>query len=241
MPLPAKKFLEWTEALEDGMNVARIADLSGTKRTTLHGQLFRGHVPEQNVIAIARSLSLDPLVELSSFEQYGQVADESYPPTAGELLSQIHYTDVLGEIIRRGQLLPRSDGDLLRDFPFTDSIRSWIDAVDPGRMRSHLASTAGISEAAISSQLTLNRLSPKVAVEAATFAGVSRASGLVVIGLLTEAEGRWPANARVNALLAVDAVQLVDLASYWLSTLRRSASLLAKDREVVDSLWEHPG
>ena len=108
-------------------------------------------------------------------------------------------------------------------------------------MRSHLASAAGISEAAISSQLALNRLSPTLAVEAAAFAGVSRASALVVIGLLTETEGRWPAEARSNALLTADAVQLVDLAAYWLSVLRRSATLLAKDREVVESLWGHLG
>ena len=241
MPLSAKEFREWADTLEDGLNVSRMADLSGTKRTTLHGQLFRGLIPEQSVVAIARSLSLDPLVALSSFEQYDQVADDTYPPTAGELLSQIHYIDVFGEIIRRGQMLPRPEEDVLRGLPFTDSIRSWIDAIDPGRMRSHLASAAGISEAAISSQLALNRLSPTLAVEAAAFAGVSRASALVVIGLLTETEGRWPAEARSNALLTADAVQLVDLAAYWLSVLRRSATLLAKDREVVDSLWGHLG
>lgn len=192
MPLPAKEVREWAESLEDGMNVARMAELSGIKRTTLHGQLFRGHVPEHVVVAMARSLALDPLIALGWFDQYGRVAEETYPPTAGELLSQIHYIDVLGDIIRRGRTLPRSPGEQLLAFPFADSIRSWIDAIDPGRMRSHLASTAGISEAAISAQLALNRLSPTVAVEAAAFAGVSRASGLVVIGLLTPEEGRWP-------------------------------------------------
>ncbi|MCZ2404381.1 hypothetical protein IV498_14645 [Paenarthrobacter sp. Z7-10] len=239
MSIPSKDFRQWADSLDSGMSVSRMSELAGLNRATLHGQIFRGQVAEKVVVNMARSLEMDPLGALSSFEQYSELLDETMAPSRAELLSQVHFKDLFGELIRRSGS-PEAAA-LAVDLPFEDSVRSWLDTIDPGKIRYFLAEQAGITEAAISGQLALNRMTPALAVAAARHAGVSSGSGLVVTGVLTEEEGRWPPGGRLAALRSASAVSLIDVSAYWLTLLRRRALAASKDQDVVESIWEHLG
>lgn len=240
MPLTAHEFQRWSDARIPGQSVREISQATGIKWTTLHQQIVRGKVSETTVVAIARAYELSPLETLSEFERYADLAAGTKPPTEAELISQIHYLDVLREVLARAdELLPFMPGDL-RAFPHTDSTRAWIDAVDPGDLRAAMAARLGITTSTFSSKLK-RTLPADIAVEVARHAGVSLSSGLVVTGLLTEAEGRWPENARLHALQALSDSDLMAVAAQKLSVQNRKYWGKAHDREQAKEYWENLG
>lgn len=223
MSISARSFNEWlaTVGLPDG--ASQLSKLLGMKRTTLHNQRIRGRIAVPTVIAAARAAHMNPLDVLGFFEPYAALGQEREPVTDAELLSQVSYVDALVHLLSRiradfAQTLGVAPMEAI---PSDGSVRSWLDAIDPGGIRQHVSEQGGITLSNLSAQLAENRLDPELAIIASRFAGVSSASGLVVSGLVTEQEAGWPIYGRVNALSELGDVELIDLVSARLEFLRR--------------------
>ncbi|MBE0011619.1 hypothetical protein [Arthrobacter sp. AET 35A] len=240
MTITAHEFQRWSDAKIPGRSVREISQATGLKWTTLHQQIVRGKVSEATVVAIARAYEFSALEELSSFEQYTDLALGTKPPTDAELISQVHYLDILREVlVRADELLPFMPGDL-RAFPHTDSTRAWIDAIDPGDLRTAMATRLGVTTSTFSSRLK-RTLPADIAIDVARYAGVSLASGLVVTGLLTEQEGGWPPEARLNALQAQSDSDLLSIATQKLAIQNRKYWGKTHDRDQAKEYWENLG
>ncbi|NOJ60966.1 hypothetical protein [Arthrobacter sp. 260] len=240
MTITAHEFQRWSDAKIPGRSVREISQATGLKWTTLHQQIVRGKVSEATVVAIARAYEFSALEELSSFEQYTDLALGTKPPTDAELISQVHYLDILREVlVRADELLPFMPGDL-RAFPHTDSTRAWIDAIDPGDLRTAMATRLGVTTSTFSSRLK-RTLPADIAIDVARYAGVSLASGLVVTGLLTEQEGDWPPEARLNALQAQSDSDLLSIATQKLAIQNRKYWGKTHDRDQAKEYWENLG
>lgn len=240
MTITAHEFQRWSDARIPGRSVREISQATGLKWTTLHQQIVRGKVSEATVVAIARAYEFSALEELSSFEQYTDLALGTKPPTNAELISQVHYLDILREVlVRADELLPFMPGDL-RAFPHTDSTRAWIDAIDPGDLRAAMATRLGVTTSTFSSRLK-RTLPADIAIDVARSAGVSLASGLVVTGLLTEQEGGWPPEARLNALQAQSDSDLLSIATQKLAIQNRKYWGKTHDRDQAKEYWENLG
>lgn len=240
MTITAHEFQRWSDAKIPGRSVREISQATGLKWTTLHQQIVRGKVSEATVVAIARAYEFSALEELSSFEQYTDLALGTKPPTDAELISQVHYLDILREVlVRADELLPFMPGDL-RAFPHTDSTRAWIDAIDPGDLRTAMATRLGVTTSTFSSRLK-RTLPADIAIDVARYAGVSLASGLVVTGLLTEQEGGWPPEARLNALQAQSDSDLLSIATQKLAIQNRKYWGKTHDRNQAKEYWENLG
>nr|WP_176705560.1 hypothetical protein [Arthrobacter sp.]AXV46689.1 hypothetical protein pA58H3_p75 [Arthrobacter sp.] len=231
MSISARSFNEWlaTTGLPDG--ASQLSKLLGMKRTTLHNQRIRGRIAVPTVIAAARAAQLNPLDVLGTFEPYAALGQERTPVTDTELLSQVSYVDVLVHLMSRirADFARTLGGVAMSPIPFDDSVRNWIDAIDPGSIRQHISEHGGIALSNLSSQLAENRLDPELAILASQFAGVDSSSGLVVSGLVTDREAGWPLYGRENALSELGDVELIDLVSARLASLRR------KTKKQVDA------
>lgn len=223
MSISARSFNEWlaTTGLPDG--ASQLSKLLGMKRTTLHNQRIRGRIAVPTVIAAARAAQLNPLDVLGTFEPYAALGQERTPVTDTELLSQVSYVDVLVHLMSRirADFARTLGGAAMSPIPFDDSVRNWIDAIDPGSIRQHISEHGGIALSNLSSQLAENRLDPELAILASQFAGVDSSSGLVVSGLVTDREAGWPLYGRENVLSELGDVELIDLVSTRLGSLRR--------------------
>lgn len=240
MPVSARDFQRWSEQMFPGVSARELARLSGLKATTLHQQAVRNKVAESTVVAVARAGNTDPLEALSSFEDFADVLRGTQPPTEAELLSQVHYLDVLREILGRSGELPPLEPAMLRPIAQSDSARSWVDAIDPGDLRSVMAARLGITASTFSSRLRTKFAAP-LAVEIARQAGVSLSSGLVVGGLLTEQEGRWPVDGRFHLLRALSESDLFSLAIRKLTVVNRGYWQKQHNKEQAEEFWGNLG
>lgn len=233
MPLPGAELLAWLESNGYPTSVSELSRAISLPRGTLRNQIARNSVAETTVVALARAYGGNVLRALGSFEAYAGLADESRGPLPAEVLSQIHYSDVLAELLARSGRASARDlrGRELVGIPHEESVRSWLDAVDSGELRRRVSEETGVATNNISTQLTHNRLSPDLAYAASRLAGVSLASGFVVTGLISPAEGLWPARAREESLLEASDEDLLSEAQDRLSMLQR---LVRRRRAAAD-------
>ena len=233
MPLPGAELLAWLESNGYPTSVSELSRAISLPRGTLRNQIARNSVAETTVVALARAYGGNVLRALGSFEAYAGLADESRGPLPAEVLSQIHYSDVLAELLARSGRASAWDlrGRELVGIPHEESVRSWLDAVDSGELRRRVSEETGVATNNISTQLTHNRLSPDLAYAASRLAGVSLASGFVVTGLISPAEGLWPARAREESLLEASDEDLLSEAQDRLSMLQR---LVRRRRAAAD-------
>ncbi|WP_326948305.1 hypothetical protein [Arthrobacter sp. RIT-PI-e] len=192
MAVTARAFQLWRSEVAPEDTVSDVCRVAGIKRSTLAQQLVRGKVSAATVVLIARGYGLSPVRALATFEGYEDLPDGIRDPTDAELVSQVSHVDILRLLVARSEDSDGTGTDLLLDLAplvHRNSVRAWIDAVDPGDLRQRLAASTGIARQNLSAQLTAGRLAPAIAVEAARIAGVSLTSGLVVTGLLTAEEG----------------------------------------------------
>ena len=244
MAVTAKAFQLWRLRVAPGDTVSDLCRTAGIKRSTLAQQLVRGKVSVGTLIAIARSYDLDPVQALGEFEGYMDLPAGMRPPTSAELLSQVSHLDILKLLVARSEGGARAPGGAageLLPFPHRNSVRAWIEAIDPGDLRQTLSARSGIARQNLSAQLTAGRLSPGLAVEAARIAGVSLASGLVVTGVLTCAEGGWPETGRAAALNALSDTDLVLLARDRLDALGKQLRKTEADENRDRAIWENLG
>lgn len=243
MAVTAKAFQLWRSRIAPEDTVSDVCRVAGIKRSTLAQQLVRGKVSAPTVVAIARGYGLPPVGALAVFDGYRDLPDGIRRPTDAELVSQVSHIDILRLLVARSEDKERAGTDLhldLAPFPHRNSVRAWIEAIDPGDLRQRLAASTGVARQNLSAQLTAGRLAPEIAVEAARIAGVSLTSGLVVTGLLTAEEGGWPADGRARALCDLPDVDLVFLTRDRLDVLgkqiRRAEFDDGKDRAMWDNL-----
>ncbi|WP_328588666.1 hypothetical protein [Arthrobacter cheniae] len=244
MAVTAKAFQLWRSRIAPQDTVSDVCRVAGIKRSTLAQQLVRGKVSVSTIVSIARGYSLPPVEALAVFEGFGDVPAGVRPPTDDELVSQVSHVDILRLLVARSEDKEYAGSDLqlnLAPFPHRNSVRAWIEAIDPGDLRQQLAESTGVARQNLSAQLTAGRLAPEIAVQAARIAGVSLTSGLVVTGLLTPEEGGWPQDGRARALCALPDLDLVLLARDRLDVLgkqiRRAELEDGKDR----AMWENLG
>lgn len=240
MPLAAGEVQQWAERELAGDGWGDIAKRSGVKRTTLHQQLIRGRVAEKSVVMIARAYQLSVIDTLATFSPYRDLVQELRPPRETELLSQVIYSDVLKEILRRrGEAFSAAE-QTLEPFPFPDSVRAWVDAIDPGTIRRDVADQLGITPSSLSSQLR-RTLNPENAVVLARHGGVAPSNGLVIIGLIREEEGLWPAVGRLKTLRSASDDDLIGLAIGKLTVLKRNSGGDPGEAEQLEQILESLG
>lgn len=224
MTVPAREFSDWLKDAGLPARVGELSSFSGLKRTTIQNQRLRGRVTVQTVIATARAARLNPLDALGSFAPYRVLIDERRQVTTAELVSQVSYSDVFVHLLSRirTDFAHRLADVRLSEVPHQESVRTWVDAIDPGNLRRQVTERSGIAPSNFSTQLTENRLTPELGILVSHICGVSSTSGLVVSGLVTPDEAGWPIYGRENALLEMGDMELLDLASARLSSLRKA-------------------
>ena len=240
MPIPAKEFQRWADARLSGLSWAGISKASGVKRTTLHQQMVRGRVSEATLVAVARSHGLPVIESLAEFELYSDLTTGVGVVSAEELLSQIIYSDLLKEVLQRAGDFPVLSEPDLAPFPHKDSVRAWVDAIDTGNLRQRVCSAWNIAATNLSAQLR-TKLSPELAVSIARHAGVTPATGLVVIGLISAEEGKWPVEGRIDALRSLGDRDLISLAVQKLNVLNRAPGRKGEDENRAEAFWENLG
>lgn len=232
MSVSATAFKHWASTVGLPTGALPLARAIGLNRTTVQAQLLRGRVRETVVVAAARAVSVEPVVALSSFDEYAELHHEMRPPLPVEVLSQITLTDASVELLRRQNAtygLAIAAVHIWEDPPQPDGLRTWMDAVDPGHIRRDLAERLGIAPPNLSAQITANKMRPRHLVEAARIANTSLTSGLAVGGVITLDEAGWPDGARAHALTHLSAVALNDLVQSRLAAAQRGARRLAAD------------
>ena len=242
MPVSAKEFKSWLDAASISTSPAALSALTGLNRGTLGNQLRRGNVAESTVVAVARAAGLGVLQALTAFDGYRDVLSRPVEPSAAEVLSQVHHADLMAELQFRTSKTHyprelRSHIPLI-EFPHDGSHRAWVDALDPGDLRHRMAAESGMALTYIITSLTENRLSPHLAVAASRATGGSYASGLVVVGLITPAEGGWQVRAREDELLEVSDDALVELISARINLLQRRVKQRKEAREYAEKMTE---
>lgn len=242
MSISARSFNEWlvTAGLPDGAST--LSKMIGMKRTTLHNQRIRGRIALPTVVAAARAAQFNPLDVLASFEPYVALANRT-PVTNPELVSQVSHVDALVHLLSRIRAdFARTLGTFeMGSFPFDGSVRNWVDAIDPGDLRSKISDQGGIALSNLSAQLSDDRLDPELAILASKIAGVSSSSGLVVSGLVTAEEAGWPLHGRENALSELDDLALIDLVNSRLASLRRTTKKRVDAEESAAKFLEALG
>jgi hypothetical protein len=243
MAVSAQEFNDWLLAHGLPNGTSDLSKLLGLNRATLHKQRLRGRVSETVIVGVARAARMSPVSALGEFAQFSSLMPGLRPPSDVELLSQMTYTDVMVELLRRSRadLAHRLAGYEMSEIPHADAVRAWIDAVDPGDLRHQLAERAGLKLSNISALLTENRLPPEVAVAAAELAGTSTSSGLVVTGLVTPEEGGWPLYCRENSFERMDDLALIDATEAKLKQLRRTTKKKMDAEATAQSFWETLG
>lgn len=181
MPVPGRAFSQWLAGAGLPTGVSELSKRLDMKRTTLQNQRLRGSFSIQTVIAAARAANLNPLDVLGEFQPYAALADNRQPVTTAELLSQVSYVDALAHLLSRikAEYARKFAGMKMGPLPSEESVRKWIDAIDPGDLRRQLSEQAGIKASNLSAQLSENRLAPELGILASKIAGVSSGNGLV--------------------------------------------------------------
>ncbi|WP_247827717.1 helix-turn-helix domain-containing protein [Arthrobacter antioxidans] len=244
MAVTAKAFQLWRSRIAPEDTVTDLCRVAGIKRSTLAQQLVRGKVSVPTIVAIARAYGLPPAEALAEFEGYGDLPAGIRTPTDAELVSQVSHIDILRLLVARSEDTECAGTDLqlnLAPFPHRNSVRAWIEAIDPGDIRQQLAASTGVARQNLSAQLTAGRLAPEIAIQAARIAGVSLTSGLVVTGLLTPHEGGWPEDGRARALCGLSDLELVFLARDRLDVLGKQIRRAELDDGKDRALWENLG
>ncbi|MHA7240733.1 helix-turn-helix domain-containing protein [Arthrobacter sp. TMS1-12-1] len=244
MAVTAKAFQLWRSQIAPDDTVTDLCRVAGIKRSTLAQQLVRGKVSVSTIVAIARAYGLPPVDSLAVFEGYRDLADGIRTPTDAEFVSQVSHIDILRLLVARSEERECVGTDLQLDlapFPHRNSVRAWIEAIDPGDLRQQLAASTGVARQNLSAQLTAGRLAPEIAVEAARIAGVSLTSGLVVTGVLAPQEGGWPDDGRARALCALSDLELVILARDRLDVLGKQIRRAELDDGKDRAMWENLG
>ncbi|MGO4385798.1 hypothetical protein [Specibacter sp. RAF43] len=244
MTVPAKAFQHWLAQVAGGRSTAEVCRVAGIKRSTLAQQLVRGRVSVATVAAVSRSLELPVVNSLSAFAKYQDLATGMKPPTDAELLSQIFYTDLLREILRRSASCDSGTSSAaikLSALPHRGSVRTWLDAVGPADLRARVARIAGIAPQNLSAQISADRLAPDLAILSARIAGVGLANGLVASGFLRPAEAGWAPDAREKILRETSNSALVSLAAARLDSVSRTLKRAEQDAAAAQTVWENLG
>ncbi|WP_125609584.1 hypothetical protein [Specibacter cremeus] len=242
MTVSTKAFQHWLRQAGGDIGTAELARLTGIKKSTLAQQLVRGRVAVGTVVAASRAIGVDPRRALSGFDQFGDLALVPPMPTEAEVLSQVADSDLLQEIINRRAA---AEGHVARpNFPLSptphpSSVRCWLDAVGPADLRQRLARDSGVAPQNLSTQVSANRLTPELALQAARIAGVGLANGLAATGLFTLEEAGWPALAREAALGSVANSTLVETAVERLEMLGKTLRRVEQDIETQQAVWEN--
>ncbi len=128
MSVAAAAFKHWASTVDLPSAALPLARAIGVSRTTVQAQLLRGRVRENVVVAAARAVGMEPVVALSSFDEYAELHDSMRPPLPVEVLSQVTLTDALIELLRRRSPAALSGVHVWEDPPQPDGLRTWIDA-----------------------------------------------------------------------------------------------------------------
>ncbi|WP_104119076.1 hypothetical protein [Arthrobacter sp. B1805] len=244
MSLSAREFDAWLAEAGLPTSSADVARHTGRRLSTITTQRFRSRITEDVVVQLSRAFNLDPLRALAYFEPYQGLDANPRPPSTDELVSQLTHNDLLVELLSRNKAdLARVLGAsyLISPIPHPDGVRKWIDAIDPGNIRSEMSTRSGIATTNLSALLTDNKLSPELSILAATIADVSPLGGLVVSGLLMPEEAGWPPQGRENALRNLEDLVLLDLLDQRLKSLRRRLKKKIESQDTANALWETLG
>lgn len=242
MTVSATELKAWLGHFSLSASPSALSAATGLNRGTLRNQLLRGSVAEATIVAIARTYNLGVVRSLAYFTPYTDLESRPLRPTFQEVMSQTHLADLMAELQSRQSQrhYPRNirNGFSLIDLPHDGSVRSWIDAIDPGDIRKLMAQETGANVAYIANQLSENKLNPPLALAASRAGGVSLASGFVVTGVITPDEGGWPIRAREEALLEAPDDALVEIIAARIRVLQRKVNQRKEALEYAQKMTE---
>lgn len=221
----AAEFKRWLDSASLSASPTALSAATGLNRGTLRNQLLRGSISETTVVAVARAYNLGVVRALSFFSPYTDLESRPLEPTTEEVTSQVHVADLMAELQFRvsQKHYPRKlRGDIpLIAFPHEGSVRAWIDVIDGGDIRRAMSQETNVAATYIANQLSENKLNPSLALAASRAGGVSLASGFVITGVISPAEGGWQPRAREDALLEASDEDLVDVIAARIRLLQR--------------------
>lgn len=196
MPIESSKVKRWLTSVAPEIPITQLAKLAEVSRITLHQQLRRGHVPESSVIAICRALSLPPINVLGEFSEYSDLVASG--PAMEETLAFVDWPELIQAVGRtyRGELVLEAD---LGKHSFDDISRVWVDAIDPGGLRTKVCEAEGLTSSNLAASMR-GFLKVPLAVTFARLAGTPLSSAFVVAGALSPIEAGWRPNERAEAL-----------------------------------------
>jgi len=238
MALTDGVFTRWLERIGAPTKSTDLASLTAASPAKIRAQRIRSRVSYATVVSVSRALTRRPVDDLASFQGLESLKNDPHPD-AREVLSQLQTEDVLVEILkrRRAELSHTLGGYALQSFPFAESTRYWLNAIDSaGSLRRHVAEATGTDVTNLSRAIRNNGLSVEQCIAAAVHCSASARTGLLVSGILTPQEAGWSRYERENALLACSDRELLDLAEERHKTLRRAVNEAEDEKQFWNTL-----
>lgn len=231
-------FTGWLEGVDAPTRSVDLAALTGESSAKIRAQRIRSRVAYATIVTVSRALERDPVTDLSTFDGLAALARDPAPRTR-EVLSQLHAEDVFVEILkrRRIELSHALSGYALQGFPFAESTRYWVNAIDSeGTLRRHIADATRTDITAVSRAISNNALTVDQCIAVAQHAGASARTGLMLTGVLTPEEAGWSRYERENSLLTCSDSELLDLADERQKTLRRAVAEVEDEKQFWSTL-----
>lgn len=205
MKLDRAEVQSWLDAVAPGTGFVRLARLSGLPRLRITQQVSRGSVAPSTIAAIARGLALDPLSELTKFQEFTSITTSA--PAPSEMAAFIPTAGLLQATVHRLNSATVNEAEL-GDETYDQLALNWFACADEGNLRAHIQQTLGVAQPTLWKMLR-SRLREDVALEIAQYAGFPLASALVVSGVLTGAEAGWEPGCRSRWLNTIPLGQLL--------------------------------
>lgn len=212
MKLSRSEAQAWLDDVSSGSSLSKVTELAGVPRFRVAQQLTRNSVAPSTITAIARGLNLNPLNELTRFQEFSNLSGEN--PTAAEIPAFIQTAPLLEATANRINLVKTDEAQLRNEF-YDLTALYWVDAADDGGLRAYLQEHLRIGQPTLWKMLR-TRLREDVGLMIAQYAKFTPISALVVAGVLTGSEAGWSPNVRSHWINTVALGHLLEVTEYRL-------------------------
>lgn len=236
MKINKERFDAWATAAWDGQEIytpSRAAKAAGISKSSFFFQRSKDYVEASVIVAIARSLHLNPLEELLKFEEFKVLAEPRDPETA-EVLSQVDPEFLMEELLAR--LHHEGSEHILGNMPDPNGLKRWLDAVDMYGRYAEIAQKLELANIRVlSKKINENHLSLGQVVTLCEYGNLNGRFGMVVTGNLTWEEAGFPGDMRERVLGSAPGGAIIE--ALWSSRkwLEKSVQVKELERGVYES------
>lgn len=222
MKISIERFDAWALSVwgdQEDFTPSRVAKIAGISKSSLFFNRRKGELEANVVLQLARGLNLNPLDEITKFDEFAFL-EKRIEPSIVEVLSQVSPETLMEAILCR--LNHEETMEPLEPTPITGGLKRWLDAVGMHGKYGELAKQLELSIGALSVKISENRLDLG---QLATLCALGKLNGrfaLVVTGHLTWEEAGFSRAAREVALRESSGKVLVEAlwsARSWLEKL----------------------